>query len=126
MNICFPIAVNDGLESEVFGHFGSAPMFLLVDTDSRQVREVPNRDLHHRHGQCSPLAALGGSAVDAIVVGGIGGGALRGLQAAGLKVFRGAGATIADNLARFAEAGLEEFQPGEVCGGHGHGHGCAH
>lgn len=126
MNICFPVAANEGLESPVYGHFGSAPLFLLIDTDTAAVAALDNCDLHHAHGQCSPLRALGEAAVDAIVVGGIGGGALRGLQAAGLKVYRAAGATVADNLAMLASAGLPEVLPGEACGGHGHGHGCGH
>ena len=126
MKICFPVAANQGLNSPVYAHFGSAPMFLLVDTESRQVTELTNRDQQHRHGQCSPLRALGGAAADAVVVGGIGGGALRGLQAAGLKIYRAEGTTIADNLTLLAQVDLPELQPGQVCGGHGHDHGCAH
>lgn len=126
MKICFPVTADEGLESAVYGHFGSAPLFLLVDTDTAMVKAVGNNDLHHAHGQCSPLRAFGDAAAEAIVVGGIGGGALRGLQAAGLKVFRAEGLTIADNLALMGQTGLAEILPGEACGGHGHGHGCSH
>ena len=126
MKVCFPVTADEGLESPVYAHFGSAPLFLLVDTDTTAVAALGNRDLHHAHGQCSPLRALGDAAIDAIVVGGIGGGALRGLQAAGLKVYRAQEGTIADNLALFAHQQLPEVLPGEACGGHGHGHGCAH
>ena len=126
MKICFPVTADEGLESPVYGHFGSAPLFLLIDTDTASVAALDNRDLHHAHGQCSPLRALGDAAADAIVVGGIGGGAQRGLQAAGQKVYRAEGATIADNLALLAHAELPEVLPGEACGGHGHGHGCGH
>ena len=130
MKICFPVGDNEGLESPVFGHFGSAPLFLLVDTDSAGVTEVRNQDLDHVHGQCSPLRALGAVAVDAVVVGGIGGGALKGLLNAGLTVYRAAGVTIADNLALLAHQELAELSPEQTCGGHGqghgHGHGCSH
>lgn len=36
MKLCFPTTHNQGMESQVFEHFGSAPMFLLVD--SKHVR----------------------------------------------------------------------------------------
>jgi predicted Fe-Mo cluster-binding NifX family protein len=124
MKICFPVERNDGLESVVFGHFGSAPLFVVIDTETRQVNEVANRDLHHAHGSCSPLKALGEEKADAIVVGGIGAGALMGLNRAGMKVYRAAGDTIADNLAMLALVELQELTPDQVCGGHGNA--CGH
>lgn len=126
MKLCFPVEENQGMESLVYGHFGSAPCFIVVDTESKTMSEVVNRDLHHAHGSCSPLKALGGTEVDAIVVGGIGRGALMGLQRAGLTVYQNAGGSIADNLAALAERELNELNPDLVCGGHGHGGGCAH
>jgi predicted Fe-Mo cluster-binding NifX family protein len=128
MKICFPTTSNEGLLSDVYGHFGSAPMFLVVDTATGAVKEQVNRDLGHAHGQCRPMHALRGQGVDAIVVGGIGAGALMGLNRAGLKVYRKTGSTIADNLACLAQKELPELTPDQVCGGHsgahGHGHGC--
>ena len=47
-----------------------------------------NHDEHHVHGACNPLKALAGRAVDAVIVGGIGAGAVRGLRQAGIAVFR--------------------------------------
>ena len=87
MKLCFPVPTNEGMDSSVFGHFGSAPTFLLVDTETGTILEAINRDLHHAHGSCSPVRALGGHEVDAVVVGGIGGGALNGLSRAGIRVF---------------------------------------
>ncbi len=124
MKICFPVERNEGMESLVFGHFGSAPLFVMVDTDTRQVREIANRDLHHAHGACSPLKALGEETADAIVVGGIGAGALAGLNRAGLKVYRAEGVTIADNITCLSMDSLQELTPAQVCGGHSGG--CGH
>lgn len=127
MKICFPTTSNEGLESSVYGHFGSAPMFLIIDTEAGTVTGQVNRDLVHAHGQCQPLRAMSGQEVDAIVVGGIGAGALRGLNRAGLKVYRSQGGKIADDLACLVQEGLEELTPDQVCGGHGsHGHGHGH
>jgi len=128
MKICFPTTVNQGLQSTVFEHFGSAPMFLLVDAENGTIIEQVNRDLGHAHGRCQPLRALAGQAVDAIVVGGIGKGALTGLNQSGLKVFQAQTGTIADNLDSIKAGKLSELTPAQVCGGHagGHGHGHAH
>jgi predicted Fe-Mo cluster-binding NifX family protein len=124
MKICFPVGNNNGLDSQVFDHFGSSPLFMVVNTETLEVTEVSNQDAQHAHGACSPIRALGGQQVDAIVVGGIGAGALMGLNRAGLKVYQSQGATIAENLAWMAQAELPEFTPGQVCGGHGHD--CGH
>jgi len=124
MKICFPVESNEGLDSPVYGHFGSAPLFVVVDTETQEVRETGNRDLHHEHGSCSPLKALAGQAVDAIVVGGIGAGALAGLNRAGLTVYQAKGGTIADNLAMLMHVELPVLTPADVCGGHSGG--CGH
>lgn len=124
MKLCFPVERNEGLESPVYGHFGSAPMFVVVDTGTREVNLVANRDLHHAHGACSPLKALGGQAADGIVVGGIGAGALMGLNRAGLKVYQAVGGTIADNLAMMDQVELPELTADQVCSGHGNS--CGH
>jgi predicted Fe-Mo cluster-binding NifX family protein len=126
MKVCFPVAQNHGLESRVFNHFGSAPIFLVVDSESRTVSEVVNRDLGHAHGACRPLRALGGAEVDAIAVGGIGAGALSGLKQAGLTVYQAQAGTIADNLECMARQELAELTMQQVCGGHGHEHGHGH
>lgn len=126
MKVCFPVQHNHGLESSVFNHFGSAPVFVVVDSESGQVSEVINRDLHHAHGSCSPLKALDGHHVDAVVVGGIGAGALAGLNRAGIQVYRSVEPTVAGNLVRLQQGAMEQWLPGQTCGGHGHGHACSH
>lgn len=127
MKICFPVAEEQGLESAVYAHFGSAHQFVVVDSESRQVTTISNRDLGHQHGACNPLRALDGHAVDAIVVGGIGAGAMARLQQVGIQVFRAQAATIKENLELLASGAFNQtLSP--TCGGHqhGHGHSCHH
>jgi len=126
MKVCFPVVENRGLESEVFAHFGSAPGFLVVDLATNEVTAVQNRDQVHQHGACNPVAGLGGQHVDAVVVGGIGGGALQKLNRAGMRVFQAQQGTVADNMKLFQSNLLPEYMPGHTCGGHGEGHGCSH
>ena len=126
MKVCFPIEKDQGLASVVFGHFGSAPMFLLVDTEVNQSTVITNSDQHHSHGACNPLKALSGQQSDGIVVGGIGAGALNHLQRSGLRVFKAQGATVQENVEMIAGNSLPEFTAQDSCSGHGSGHGCSH
>ena len=126
MKVCFPVERNQGVESEVYGHFGSAPQFVLVDLATSEVEAIDNGDKVHQHGACNPIAGLNGRQVDAVVVGGIGGGALMKLNGAGIRVFQARPGTVGENIALFRNGGLPEYQPGHTCGGHGHSHGCSH
>ena len=126
MKLCFPVQANDGFESEVYGHFGSAPMFLVVDMEANNISVINNRDMHHVHGACNPAKALDGQNVDAIIVGGIGGGALMKLNQAGLLVYKAMGLTVKDNLDLLNSGKLPVFQPGHACAGHSVGGGCSH
>ena len=122
MNICVPIDTDNGLKSPVCAHFGSAPAFMIVDTDSGSCRAIVNSNQHHGHGMCSPLQSLQGERIDGMVVGGIGMGALVKLGAANIQVYRSEHATVAEVVAAFKAGTLRLMQPGMACAGHGHGH----
>ncbi len=126
MKIAIPVAEDRGLESLVYGHFGSAPTFVLVDSETMSVESVDNRDQVHAHGQCSPLKALAGTRPEAVVVGGIGAGALLGLQNAGIRVYQAAGKTVAEVVALLRQGGLKGIDRQHACGGHGEDAGCHH
>ncbi|MDA8087737.1 MAG: NifB/NifX family molybdenum-iron cluster-binding protein [Nitrospiraceae bacterium] len=123
MNICFPVGKDEGLDSRVFEHFGSAPAFLVVDVESKEKKTLINGDQHHAHGMCSPFKALSGEQVDAVIVGGIGRGALMKLSGAGIKVYKALEGTVAGNMKLFEEGRLPVFSTVMVCPGH---EGCAH
>ena len=126
MKVCFPVNDSPSLESEVYGHFGSAPSFVMVDTDTNSLSVITNADQHHTHGMCSPIRALGGHDIDCVVVGGIGGGALMKLNQSGIKVYRAAAKTVRENLALFNAGTLPAFAQSHVCGGHANGSACSH
>jgi len=126
MKIAFPTQVDQGMDSVVFGHFGSSSCFVLVDDATGAVESINNVDRQHVHGQCQPLAALGGKTVDAVVVGGIGGGALMKLLAAGINVYRAVEGTVAANLDLIQSKRLPQFTMDMSCAGHHAGGGCAH
>ena len=126
MKVCIPVAEYNGLESLVYGHFGSAPAFVLVDSETTSVELLGNGDRVHVHGQCRPVKALAGTKPDVVVVGGIGAGALLGLREAGIRVFQSAGKTVAEAVALLKRSELKEVGWEHTCGGHGEGGGCHH
>jgi predicted Fe-Mo cluster-binding NifX family protein len=129
VKICIPIEQDNGLQSPVCAHFGSAPAFMIVDSDSGDCRALPNYNLHQGGGTCQPLAVLQGEQIDAMVVGGIGMGALNKLNAASVQVYVSTYATVAEILAALKDGTLQLMQPDMACagqsqgGGHGGGHG---
>lgn len=126
MKICFPVQKDEGINSAVYNHFGSAPIFVVVDTDTNDLSTISNRDQHHSHGACNPMKALDNQKVDAIVVGGIGAGALTRLNQMGIIVHRSQASTIQENMAMFASQSLPVLTVQGCCGGHSNDGGCAH
>jgi predicted Fe-Mo cluster-binding NifX family protein len=121
MNICIPITDDRGLDSAVCAHFGSAPAFLIVDSDSGSCRTITNGNQHHAHGQCSPLASLQGERIDAMVVGGIGAGALGRLAAAGIPVHLAAHASVRETVDAMKAGTLPVMGSDLACAHHGDG-----
>ena len=119
MKVGFAVQLNEGLESTVYGHFGSAPAFIIVDTDLKQVSAVDNTNAHHVHGACNPIMALGGNSIDAMVVGGIGPGAIMKLNAMGMKVFRAGAATVSEKYPITRKNQLPGVSLNESCQEHG-------
>ena len=118
MKVGFAVQRDEGLESKVYNHFGSAPMFVVVETGAAEVQTIHNQDLNHSHGACSPMKALGGQKIDALIVGGIGGGALMRLNAMGVKVYAAEAQTIRDNLELLSQKRLPELSMNNACQAH--------
>ena len=115
----------------VFGHFGKTEQFKLYDIEDGK---VVNTQILDTNGEgCGALAGLlNVASVDALICGGIGGGAVYAIQEAGIKLYAGASgstdavveALIAGNLDATGEANCShhEHEEGSACG-HGKCHG---
>jgi len=122
---CFAIAEERGLASQVHGHFGAAPRFLIFDADggSCELVVVPERQ---GNGGCMPVSLLGGHSFDAVVVGGIGRGAMARLSGMGKQVYLAGAATVQESLELLAAGTLEACDPQGRCEHLGHDHGHRH
>jgi len=123
MKVCVPATQALGIKSPVSAHFGSAPMFVIVDTETGACETIPNQNMHHAHGGCQPLRALAGHDIDGVVVGGIGMGAMMKLRAAGIRVYLADQPTVEEAVAACKAGTLQAADPKNACSHHGHGHG---
>lgn len=122
MKVCIPVQEDRGLNSVAYSHFGSAPYFLIYDTNNEEIKTIQNGDLHHAHGMCQPLKALGSEKIDAVLVGGIGRGALMKLNSQGIKVYRAADGTVTKNIELLKRRELPELSTENCCSHHGCDH----
>jgi predicted Fe-Mo cluster-binding NifX family protein len=121
MKLCMPTVDEAGLAGRMAGHFGSAPYFTYVDSDSGAVEVVANAHAHHEHGSCAPATGMSGRAVDAVICHGLGRRALAGLAAAGIPVYVTAEESVAGAVEEFRFGGLAVLTEDAAChGGHGH------
>lgn len=117
-----PIAVDHGLDSKLLNHFGSAPLFAIVDLEARTVNILDNSGVHG-HGGCAPVEALASHHVEAVIVGGIGSGAIRRLAAYGIPAYKGHLGPISRLIDEYVNGTLEPCGLSDGCAGHGHEHG---
>jgi predicted Fe-Mo cluster-binding NifX family protein len=132
MRVGFPVARDAGLESVIFGHFASAPLFMIVDTETEEVLHFVNCDPLAPEAGCNALKAVCSRSLDTMVVDGIGDGFLRILNGCGIEVFQAESARVGENLALLREqqllkvAMLNSAQAGRCNEGEETSHGCNH
>ena len=108
MKICFPVTVDAGMDSSIYGHFASAPFFMIIDTNTLHSSTIANCDPIHPFAGCNPFRALSGQHLDGIVVGGIGDASVRVMTICGFKVFEAISLSVADSVELFKSGALPE------------------
>lgn len=111
MKVCFPVAINNGLDSELFNHFASSPLFLIVDSESSDVEAVENCDLQAPEKGCDPFAALQGRKLDAIVVDAIGDAVHQTMNMCGFRVYSANSSNLRQLVEALKNGQLEEIEP---------------
>lgn len=111
MKICFPIAANNGLDSELFNHFASSPLFLIVDSESNDVEAVENCDPQAPEKGCNPFAALQGRNLDAIVVDAIGDAIHQTMNMCGYRVYSANSTNLRQLVEALKKEQLEMIEP---------------
>jgi len=123
MKLCMPTVDDTGMAGRIAGHFGSAPYYTYVETDSGAVAVVSNAHALHEHGSCEPAAGMSGGGVEAVVCHGLGRRALAGLAAAGIPVYVTGQESVAGAVEEFRAGALALLTEDAAChGGLGHQH----
>jgi predicted Fe-Mo cluster-binding NifX family protein len=122
MKLCIPVEKDEGLGSRIYGHFGSAPAFILIDPETMEHDSVVNNNAHHAHGMCNPLAALDSHLIDAMLLNSIGRRALEKLNAMGITVYRSNASTVEEAVREHMEGIFEVINIDSACAQHGQHH----
>lgn len=118
MRICVPVQDDRGLQAPVNAHFGSAPYFLIHDTDTGRSLLLPNGEEEHAHGQCHPLQSIASQNVNVVLCGGIGRRAIDLLQQAGLRVCLAPVGSADAAIRAYAAGSLTQLDPADACQHH--------
>lgn len=108
-------------EGKVFQHFGHTEQFKIYDTDEEKILDQKIVDTNGSgHGALAGF--LADLKVDALICGGIGGGARNALAECGIKLYGGVTGD-ADQAVKALLAGELAYNPDVQCSHHGHGEG---
>jgi predicted Fe-Mo cluster-binding NifX family protein len=123
MLACIPTRGNAGREDTVFDHFGSAPYFTLYNSETDEVTVLENRNEHHSHGTCHPMAQLTRYRINCVICSGMGRRAIEVLNSEGIKIYHSPSSSVGEIIAKLKTEDLVEMDPLTACRGHGQGHG---
>lgn len=116
MKIAIP---NNG--SMVNQHFGMSKSFVIATIEDKKIQnieEISSAELAHQHQGLSDLLVAQGTTV--VITGGIGEGAINGLQQNGLEVIKGASGEYKKVIEEYINGTLEDKNV--ICNHHGEHH----
>lgn len=131
MKIAATYSMEDG---SVFQHFGRTESFRIYTIDDGKVTGSETVSAAETGGHSALAPFLMEKGVEALICGGLGGGARAALQSLGIKVYPGVSGSADKAAEAFASGTLEydedascHHHDGEhQCHGHGEGHECGH
>ncbi len=127
MLTCIPTKGQDGLEDTISDHFGSTKYFTLVDTESGDVTILENRNEHHAHGTCHPMAQLSRHKIDCVACLGMGRRAIEALNSEGIRTLQAPSPHVKDVVSSIKDGRIADMDASQACRGHGQKQGgCAH
>jgi predicted Fe-Mo cluster-binding NifX family protein len=115
MKVCLPTLDSRGLESQISQHFGSAPFYLIVDTESLEYQELPNKLRKHGNGNCHYFSGLRMAGIENLIVQDLGRGALQKLQAADSRVYKTPHRLVGESIEALKKSLLPEMRIDDVC-----------
>ncbi len=116
MRLCVPTLGDKGLDDEVSGHFGRAPSFTIVDTDSGEVEVVENTS-EHMGGEKKPPTLLDEKNIDVLLCSNLGRRAVARFEELGVEVYSGASRKVSDVVDDWENGDLDIASKRDACEG---------
>lgn len=123
MKVCIPSLDGRGLEAAVASHFGSAPVFTLVDVETRRTDILTNDPQHGDHTGCHASGRLRRLGVDAVLCRGMGRRAFTRFSEDGIAVFVVQGGRVTSAVDALCQGRATLLTADAACAG-GQGLGC--
>lgn len=120
MKICVPTESDSGLDATVSGHFGRAPYFAFIDSETKNVEFVANSRSAARSGRCGGAALAAEGHPEAVLAAGMGHGAFDLLTAGGARIYLSTGGRLGEAVDAFLAGNAAELTE-EQAAGHHHG-----
>ena len=114
MKVAIPTLDEKGLEDQVFPHFGRAPTFTIVDTETLEIDIRGNVSEHFGGGSKAPTVVAEAGA-EALLCSGIGPRAITMFESLGIRVFTGASGSVGATVKAFKEGRLHEATDKDAC-----------
>jgi len=114
MKICVT-SIGNNLDSDLDPRFGRCKYFLIIDTDSMNVKSISNESMMASGGagiQAAQMVANAGAGT--VITGNIGPNAFQTLKAAGIRIITGANGKIKDVVERYNKGELKEIDSPSV------------
>ncbi len=118
LKICIPTRDDNGIEGPVEQHFGKAPTYTIMDTETEDIQVIPNKS-NHMGGVDLPPEYLHKNGVETMLCSGIGYKALNMFESYGVQVFVGAKGTVRETLVAWEKGLLKRATVENTCAGHG-------
>lgn len=117
LRIAIPTMGREGMKDQVSPHFGRAPTFTIVDTDTSSIEIVDNVS-EHFGGMGKAPAIISGARADAVLCSGIGPRAINMFEDLGIRVFVGAVGQVGSVVEALNAGTLEEATDEDACRQH--------
>ena len=119
MKLCIPTMQHGGLDDSVSDHFGRAPTFTIVDTETDEVLVIKNRS-EHMGGLGKPPEHVAKTGAKVMLCSGLGPRAIDMLAGFGIEVFVGATGTVREAMQLWKDGKLTPANYDVACKEHYH------
>jgi len=117
MRIAVPSLGKDGLKERVCPHFGRAPAYTVVDTETGRV-EIFDNTAEHFGGMGKAPELIQRTGADVVLCSGIGPMAVEMFENLGIRAFVGASGTVQSTVEAFESGRLQEATDENACAQH--------